>query len=125
LEYVCYFIPCRLSDTMPLCLSSFLLSLKDTCLSKPGNLEFWSDVKKIGRDLSLISKTEAKKLGGLSSITDDEAEEVRSSCEVPKQWLLIFSLSVYFLNNQYVYLMICLSFKKTNALRCFTPPTSQ
>ena len=110
---------------MPLCLSSFLLSLKDKCLSKPGNLEFWSDVKKIGRGLSLISKTEAKKLGGLSRITDDEAEEVRS-CEVPKQWLLISSLSVYVLNNQYVYLMICLSFKKkTNALRCFTPPTSQ
>jgi ATP-dependent DNA helicase 2 subunit 2 len=51
-------------------------------LSKPGNPEFWSDVKKVGRDLSLISKGEAKKQGGLSSIADDEAEEVRSFCEV-------------------------------------------
>ena len=31
----------------------------------------------VGRNLSLISKGEAKKQGGLSSIEDDEAEEVR------------------------------------------------
>jgi len=51
----------------------------------PGNPEFWSDVKKIGRNLSLISKAEARKQGGLSSVADDEAEEVRFFCEVPKQ----------------------------------------
>ena len=62
--------------------SSFLRNLKEKCLSKPGNPEFWSDVKKVGRDLSLISKGEAKKQGGLSSIVDNEAEEVRSFCEV-------------------------------------------
>jgi ATP-dependent DNA helicase 2 subunit 2 len=50
-------------------------------LSKAGNPEFWSDVKKVGRDLSLISKGEAKKQGGLSSIADNEAVEVRSFCE--------------------------------------------
>lgn len=53
----------------------------------PGNPEFWSDVKKIGRNLSLISKAEARKQGGLSSVADDEAEEVRFFCEVPKQWM--------------------------------------
>jgi ATP-dependent DNA helicase 2 subunit 2 len=58
--------------------SSFLRSLKQKCLSKPGNPDFWSNVKKVGRDLSLISEGEAKKRGGLSSIADDEAEEVRS-----------------------------------------------
>ena len=62
--------------------SSFLRNLKEKCLSKPGNPEFWSDVKKIGRDLSLISKGEAKKQGGLSSIEDNEAEEVRFFCAV-------------------------------------------
>ena len=51
-------------------------------MSKPGNPGFWSDVKKVGRDLSLISRGEAKKQGGVSSIADDEAEEVRSFCEV-------------------------------------------
>lgn len=61
---------------------SFLRNLKEKCLSKPGNPEFWSDVKKVGRDLSLISKGEAKKQGGLSSIADDEAEEVCFICEV-------------------------------------------
>jgi len=42
-------------------------------------------VKRIGRDMSLISKEEAKRQGGLSSIADDEAEEVRSPSEVSKQ----------------------------------------
>ena len=35
--------------------------------------------------MSLISKEEAKKQGGLSNIADDEAEEVRFPCEIPKQ----------------------------------------
>ena len=60
---------------------SFLRNFKEKCLSKPGNPEFWSDVKKVGRDLSLISKGEAKKQGSLSSISDNDAEEVRSFCE--------------------------------------------
>ena len=57
---------------------SFLRNLKEKCLSTPGNPEFWSNVIRVGRDLSLISKREAKKQGGLSSVADDEAEEVRS-----------------------------------------------
>jgi len=61
--------------------NTFLRNLKGKCLSKPGNPEFWSQVKKVGRDLSLISEGEAKKQGGLSSIADDEAEEVRCFCE--------------------------------------------
>lgn len=62
--------------------SSFLRNLKEKCLSKPGNPEFWSDVKRVGRDLSLISKGETKEQGGLLSIADDEAEEVRSFCDI-------------------------------------------
>ena len=69
-------------------------------MSKPGNVEFWSDVKKVGRDLSLISKGEAKKQGGLSSIADDEVKEVRSFCKVSNWGLLIPSPTVYFLNNR-------------------------
>ncbi|KAF8807166.1 SPOC domain-like protein [Phlegmacium glaucopus] len=55
--------------------NTFLRNLKEKCLTKPGNPEFWSDVKKIGRDLSLISRVEAKTQGGLSSVADDEVEE--------------------------------------------------
>lgn len=104
---------------------SFLRNFKGKCLSKPGNPEFWSQVKKVGRDLSLISKGDAKKQGGLSSIADDEAEEVRSFCEALNQRLLI-PFPVYFLNNckrivtvHYTinyFSMMCLSSEITNGL---------
>ena len=69
-------------------------------MSKPGNPEFWSDVKKVGRNLSLISKEEAKEQGGLSSISDDEAEKVRFNLPGSKVMAANSSLlSVYFLNN--------------------------
>ena len=46
----------------------------------------------------MISKEEVKKQVGLSSVANDEAEKVRSHCEIPIQWLLISSLlSVHFL----------------------------
>lgn len=84
MEYVCHFIPFLgvFTDATSLCVPSFLRDLKEKCLSKPGNPEFWSDVKKVGRHFSLISKGEAKKQGSLSSIADVEAEEVRSLYEV-------------------------------------------
>jgi ATP-dependent DNA helicase 2 subunit 2 len=40
-------------------------------------MEFWAHVKDIGRSLSLISRTEAKKYGGMSDVSDKQAEEVR------------------------------------------------
>jgi len=46
------------------------------CSSKPGNPTFWKAVQEVGRDLSLISNQEAKKQGGESSITENEAGEV-------------------------------------------------
>lgn len=58
-------------------LASFLRDLRKTCLSTPGNAEFWTDVQGQGRDMSLISKPEAAKQGGISSITEPEAEQVR------------------------------------------------
>jgi hypothetical protein len=55
----------------------FLPSLKDKCLRTPGNPEFWSDVKTLGRDISLISNKEARKYGGAASVSERRAEEVR------------------------------------------------
>ncbi|KAF5377271.1 hypothetical protein D9615_006424 [Tricholomella constricta] len=55
--------------------NSFLTDLKDKCTSKPGNQEFWSQVKDAGRALSLISDKEAKKHGGASSITEEEVDK--------------------------------------------------
>lgn len=54
----------------------FLRDLKDKCLTKPGNPHFWEKIQEVGRGLSLISQHEAKKLGGVSEVTGDEAEEV-------------------------------------------------
>jgi hypothetical protein len=53
------------------------MSLKQKCLSKPGNLQLWLQVKEQGRSISLISGTEAAKLGGKSAISEQESEEVR------------------------------------------------
>lgn len=50
--------------------------LRGKCRSKPGNPAFWKEVCGIGRDLSLISSKEAKKQGGVSSVTEKEAAEV-------------------------------------------------
>ncbi|GLB36606.1 putative SPOC domain-like protein [Lyophyllum shimeji] len=53
--------------------NSFLQDLKDKCISTPGNHEFWSQVKQVGRGLSLISDKEARKYGGRSAISESEA----------------------------------------------------
>uniref|UniRef100_A0A8H7Y8Y4 ATP-dependent DNA helicase II subunit 2 n=1 Tax=Psilocybe cubensis TaxID=181762 RepID=A0A8H7Y8Y4_PSICU len=55
--------------------NAFLRDLKEKCLTKPGNPNFWDKIRDVGRRLSLISKHEAKKLGGISDVTGDEAEE--------------------------------------------------
>ncbi|KAI0668689.1 SPOC domain-like protein [Trametes maxima] len=56
--------------------NDFIRELKDTCLkSKPGNKEFWDDVRSFGRPLSLISQPEARKAGGKSTISESEAQK--------------------------------------------------
>lgn len=55
--------------------NEFLRNLKVECLSRYGNEEFWSQVRTIGRTLSLISEYEAKKHGGISNISEQQAEE--------------------------------------------------
>lgn len=55
----------------------FLPELKSKCLnSTPGNKEFWSEVQTEGRALSLISDKEAKKNGGSSNASEDDAVKV-------------------------------------------------
>ena len=51
--------------------------MRSTCLDDPGNKEFWSKVKEVGRSLSLISDTEVKQHGGVSDVADADADEVR------------------------------------------------
>lgn len=54
----------------------FLPRLKERSLQKPGNPEFWAEVKALGRDISLISNKEARKYGGAASVSEKRAEEV-------------------------------------------------
>ncbi|KZT08940.1 SPOC domain-like protein [Laetiporus sulphureus 93-53] len=56
--------------------NAFLKDLQQSCRDdKPGNEEFWTSVQGLGRDISLISNTEAGKLGGKSDISESEAAE--------------------------------------------------
>ncbi|KAF8510958.1 hypothetical protein JB92DRAFT_2936738 [Gautieria morchelliformis] len=43
----------------------------------PSNQEFWAEIQRIGRPMSLISSKEAKKLGGKSDVTEGTAVDVR------------------------------------------------
>lgn len=54
----------------------FIRDLKEKCLTKPGNPHFWEKIQGVGRELSLINKQEAKKQGGDSDVTENEAVEV-------------------------------------------------
>ncbi|KAI0089844.1 SPOC like C-terminal domain-containing protein [Irpex rosettiformis] len=57
--------------------NDFLIDLKSTCLEgRPGNPDFWERVTELGRDISLVSKSEAMRLGGKSNITEAQATEV-------------------------------------------------
>lgn len=51
--------------------------LHDKCASEPGNRQFWAQVQKAGRKMSLISDEEADKHGGTSAISESKAEKVR------------------------------------------------
>lgn len=56
----------------------FLKDLRDKCASsEPGNPQFWAEVQKAGRKLSLISDKEAEENGGTSAISESKAEKVR------------------------------------------------
>lgn len=68
----------RLSLMFRVPLFRFLPDLKKSCLhGQPGNPEFWSIFSKEGRNMSLISTSEAERLGGKSNISEDVATEVR------------------------------------------------
>ncbi|KAH7908209.1 SPOC like C-terminal domain-containing protein [Hygrophoropsis aurantiaca] len=54
----------------------FLRDLKKSCSNDPGNPEFWSEIQKLGRSISLISTPEAAKLGGESDVPENAAEVV-------------------------------------------------
>jgi hypothetical protein len=54
----------------------FLRDLKESCLKEAGNSEFWQEVQKLGRSLSLISEPEARKLGGRSEFSESASEAV-------------------------------------------------
>ncbi|PPQ90435.1 hypothetical protein CVT25_014953 [Psilocybe cyanescens] len=55
--------------------NAFIRDLKEKCLTKPGNPHFWEKIQGVGRELSLINKQEAKKQGGDSDVTENEAVE--------------------------------------------------
>lgn len=66
-----------LTSSELMCRGSFLMDLKSACLEgAPGNPEFWERVTDLGRDISLVSKSEAMRLGGKSNITEAQATEV-------------------------------------------------
>ncbi|KAG1889229.1 SPOC domain-like protein [Suillus subluteus] len=54
--------------------NAFLRDLKESCHKEAGNPEFWQEVQKLGRSLSLISEPEAKKLGGHSEFSESASE---------------------------------------------------
>ncbi|KAJ6626980.1 ku80-like protein [Mycena sp. CBHHK59/15] len=55
--------------------NNFLEGLRDKCLSEPGNRQFWAEVQKLGRPMSLISDREAEKYGGTSDFSESKAEK--------------------------------------------------
>ncbi|KAJ7480055.1 SPOC domain-like protein [Mycena galericulata] len=55
--------------------NTFMKDLRDKCASEPGNRQFWEQVQKAGRKMSLISDKEAEEHGGTSSISESKAEK--------------------------------------------------
>ncbi|KAI5986333.1 SPOC like C-terminal domain-containing protein [Pisolithus albus] len=58
--------------------NDILKGLKSDCSSETGNKAFWSEVKKLGRSISLISSSEAEEVGAISLVPDSVAEAVVS-----------------------------------------------
>ncbi|KAI6022554.1 SPOC domain-like protein [Pisolithus marmoratus] len=54
--------------------NDILRGLKRDCFSETGNKAFWSELKKLGRSISLISSSEAEEIGGISLVTESTAE---------------------------------------------------
>ncbi|KAK2462108.1 hypothetical protein APHAL10511_006571 [Amanita phalloides] len=55
--------------------NAFMKDFKKKCLGKNGNTEFWEEVKKAGRQLNLISDSEAKQYGGTSTVHEGVSEQ--------------------------------------------------
>jgi hypothetical protein len=53
-----------------------LRGLKEDCTGKNGNKDFWTEFQKLGRRMSLISSTDAKRVGGISDVSESDAEVV-------------------------------------------------
>jgi len=64
--------------------NAFIKDFKQKCLTKPGNQEFWQEVEKTGRMLGLISGSEANENGGMSIVTEKEAQEFIASSSFMK-----------------------------------------
>ncbi|KAF7367429.1 SPOC domain-like protein [Mycena sanguinolenta] len=52
----------------------FMQNLRRNCTSEPGNSQFWSEVQKAGRKISLISEEEAEEHGGTSQFSESQAQ---------------------------------------------------
>ncbi|KAF8624760.1 hypothetical protein AX15_005654 [Amanita polypyramis BW_CC] len=55
--------------------NTFMEGFKKNCLGKGSNKDFWEEIKKAGRRLSLISDTEASQYGGTSTASEDAAKQ--------------------------------------------------
>ncbi|KAF8845541.1 ku80-like protein [Paxillus ammoniavirescens] len=53
--------------------NAILKKLKEDCMAENGNREFWTELQKLGRKISLISSLEAQKLGGMSDVSEAAA----------------------------------------------------
>ncbi|KAF8139796.1 SPOC domain-like protein [Boletus edulis] len=51
-----------------------LRGLKADCVGKDGNKDFWTTLQKMGRQMSLISSTEARRVGTISDVSESTAE---------------------------------------------------
>ncbi|KAH7883997.1 SPOC domain-like protein [Phlebopus sp. FC_14] len=54
--------------------NAILSGLKEDCLAEMGNKGFWSELQNLGRGISLISGQEARRLGGISDVSEAAAE---------------------------------------------------
>ncbi|KAI6137070.1 SPOC domain-like protein [Pisolithus sp. B1] len=59
--------------------NDILKGLKSDCSSETGNKAFWSELKKLGRSISLISTLEAEEVGAISQVPESVAEALDRS----------------------------------------------